>query len=54
MMLDFLGEKEAGSTVLAALEGVTRERQIRTPDMGGHSTTQEMAAAVASAVRAAE
>jgi len=53
MMLDFLGEKEAGSTVLAALEGVTRERQIRTPDMGGHSTTQEMAAAVANAVRVA-
>jgi tartrate dehydrogenase/decarboxylase / D-malate dehydrogenase len=54
MMLDFLGEKEAGSTVLAALESVTSAGKVRTPDMGGHGTTQDMAAAVAKAVRTAQ
>ena len=54
MMLDFLGEKEAGSTVLAALESVTSAGKVRTPDMGGRSTTQDIAAAVANAVRAAK
>jgi tartrate dehydrogenase/decarboxylase/D-malate dehydrogenase len=52
MMLDYLGENEAGNAVLSALESVTGAGKVRTPDMGGHSTTQDMAAAVANAVRA--
>jgi tartrate dehydrogenase/decarboxylase / D-malate dehydrogenase len=50
MMLDFLGEREAAAAVIHALEAVTRAGQVRTPDMGGTSTTEEMADAVAQAV----
>lgn len=53
MMLEFLGEGEAASAVLRALETVTGEGRVRTPDTGGQSTTEEMGAAVADAVEAA-
>ena len=51
VVLNFLGEKEAADAVLAALGAVTGTGQVRTPDMGGSNTTQEMAAAVTLAVR---
>jgi tartrate dehydrogenase/decarboxylase/D-malate dehydrogenase len=38
MMLDFLGEKEAGTALLEAVERVT-EQKIFTPDLGGSETT---------------
>jgi tartrate dehydrogenase/decarboxylase/D-malate dehydrogenase len=50
MMLDFLGERAAARAVMAALEQVTGEGRVRTPDMGGASTTQEMTEAVAAAL----
>jgi tartrate dehydrogenase/decarboxylase/D-malate dehydrogenase len=46
LMLDFLGERTAAGAVMAALENVTRAGEVRTPDMGGTSTTEEMAGAV--------
>lgn len=52
MMLDWLGEREAGAAVLAAMERVTGAGQVRTPDMGGRSTTDQLAAAVAAALPA--
>jgi len=51
MMLDLLGETRATEIVMRAVETVTGARQIRTPDMGGSSTTAEMASAVANALR---
>jgi len=38
MMLDFLGEKDAGRALLAAVERVT-EKEVFTPDLGGSETT---------------
>ena len=38
MMLDFLGEKEAGTALMTAVERVT-EQKILTPDLGGSETT---------------
>ena len=38
MMLDFLGEKEAGQELMAAVERVTEEK-LFTPDLGGSETT---------------
>ncbi len=38
MMLDFLGEKDAGRALLEAVERVT-EQKVLTPDLGGSETT---------------
>lgn len=38
MMLDFLGEKEAGQALMDAIERVT-EKKLFTPDLGGTETT---------------
>jgi isocitrate/isopropylmalate dehydrogenase len=47
MMLDWLGETQAGKRVEDAVAAVIREGVIRTYDMGGSSTTLEMAEAIA-------
>lgn len=46
LMMEHLGEAAASSRIMAALEAVTGEGRVRTPDLGGHSTTAEFAAAV--------
>ncbi len=51
MMLEHLGEKEAADAVLAAIETVLAESDLRTPDMGGRATTAEMGAAIEEALR---
>jgi tartrate dehydrogenase/decarboxylase/D-malate dehydrogenase len=43
MMLEHLGEREAAQRVLAALERLTVEGQVLTPDMGGSATTEQVA-----------
>jgi len=47
MMLDWLGEEEAGARVERAVAEVIREGRVRTYDMGGSTGTLEMARAVA-------
>jgi tartrate dehydrogenase/decarboxylase/D-malate dehydrogenase len=49
MMLDHLGEKEAASMVLGAI-GYVLENGIRSPDLGGSTSTSQMGDAVAGAV----
>jgi tartrate dehydrogenase/decarboxylase/D-malate dehydrogenase len=46
LMMEHLGERETGARILEALKKVTGERRVRTPDLGGSSTTEEFAAAV--------
>jgi isocitrate/isopropylmalate dehydrogenase len=46
MMLEWLGEKEAANRVETAVVGVLEEGRIRTPDLGGTDTTEDMADAV--------
>jgi len=47
MMLDWLGETEKGLAIERAVAAVIREGRVRTYDMRGHSSTREMAGAVA-------
>jgi isocitrate/isopropylmalate dehydrogenase len=50
MMLRHLGERDRADAVEAAVDAVLREGEIRTPDLGGSSSTGEVAAAVADAL----
>ena len=45
MMLEHLGEREAGARLMRAVESVTA-RRIQTPDLGGEATTEVVTAAV--------
>jgi tartrate dehydrogenase/decarboxylase/D-malate dehydrogenase len=49
MMLEHLGEGAAAATVMRALEAVLAAGDVRTPDLGGASSTEEMAHAIATA-----
>ncbi len=46
LMLEYLGESQAAVKIKNALQAVTGERRVRTPDLGGKSTTEEFASAV--------
>ena len=51
MMLDHLGETEAGSAVLHAIETVLSSAGAPlTPDLGGRATTQDLGEAIAAAI----
>jgi len=45
MMLEHLGEKDAGARLMRAVEAVTAKR-IHTPDLGGDATTAIVTGAV--------
>jgi len=53
LMLDYLGEREAGDHLLAAIERITAAGQVRTPDLGGTDTTQALGTAIRGALREA-
>jgi len=53
MMLDHLGETEKAAKIEAAVTRIIGEKQVRTYDMGGSSTTTEMAEAIAQAAKEA-
>jgi tartrate dehydrogenase/decarboxylase/D-malate dehydrogenase len=46
LMMEYLGERETASRMLCALQDVTSEGRVRTPDLGGANTTDEFASAV--------
>jgi len=48
MLLDHLEQAEAGQAVEAAVAAVLAEGRVRTPDLGGSSSTQEVTEAVVS------
>ncbi len=43
LMLDHLGEKESSKLVMGALERTIAAGRVRTPDLGGQSTTEQVA-----------
>jgi isocitrate/isopropylmalate dehydrogenase len=53
MMLDHLGEGDAGRAVRVGVRTVLAEGEVRTHDLGGSSGTVEMTEAVATATKAA-
>src|ERR1700758_960859 len=50
MMLEHLGEKDAGEAIVAAIERTLGERTLRTRDLGGHAATTACGKAVAEMV----
>jgi tartrate dehydrogenase/decarboxylase / D-malate dehydrogenase len=46
LMMEYLGEREAAGRIWDALRAVTAEGRVRTPDLGGRSTTEEFTSAV--------
>jgi tartrate dehydrogenase/decarboxylase / D-malate dehydrogenase len=50
MMLDHLGEKEAGRAIVDAIERVLAEKTLRTRDLGGNADTVACGKAVAEAI----
>ena len=50
MMLEHLGEKQAAQRVVKAIEKVTLEGRVRTPDLGGSATTADMTRALLDAL----
>jgi tartrate dehydrogenase/decarboxylase/D-malate dehydrogenase len=50
MMLDHLGEKEAGQAIVDAIERVLGEKTLRTRDLGGNAATVACGKAVAEAI----
>jgi tartrate dehydrogenase/decarboxylase/D-malate dehydrogenase len=50
MMLDHLGHPEAARAVERAIETVLEDPHLRTPDMGGKATTEDLGKAIADAL----
>jgi tartrate dehydrogenase/decarboxylase/D-malate dehydrogenase len=46
LMLDFLGEAEASDLIIDAIQAVTAEGRVLTPDLGGRARTQQVGDAV--------
>lgn len=51
MMLDHLGEGKAAARLMTAIEKVTADSALHTPDLGGNATTQMVTDAVLAAIR---
>jgi tartrate dehydrogenase/decarboxylase/D-malate dehydrogenase len=46
LMLDHLGEAQAGAQLMRAVERVTADKRLHTPDLGGKATTRQVTDAV--------
>src|SRR5947207_6922108 len=53
MMLEHLGERDAATRIVAAIEQVLAAGAVRTPDLGGSAATKQMTAAIATALEGA-
>jgi len=53
LMLDHLGEAEAARSLMAAIERVTADPALHTPDLGGNATTAKVTAATIAAIAGA-
>ncbi len=50
MMLDHLGETEASSCLMSAIEQITADERFHTPDLGGRARTDDVTVAVIDAI----
>jgi tartrate dehydrogenase/decarboxylase/D-malate dehydrogenase len=50
MMLEHLGEKAAAARLMKAVERVTADASLHTPDLGGKATTKQVTEAVVRAI----
>lgn len=51
LMMEHLGEKEAASGILTAIEKNLKDRKVRTYDLGGSSTTSDVGSDIARIIR---
>jgi len=51
MMLEHLGENAAAARLMRAVERVTGDAKLHTPDLGGNATTKQVTDAVCEALR---
>src|SRR5579871_1271833 len=51
LMLEHLGEKAAATRLMRAIEKVTADPSLHTPDLGGNATTRQVTEAVVRAIR---
>ena len=51
MMLEHLGEKPAADRLMRAVERVTADPGLHTPDLGGRATTAQVTEAAIAAIR---
>ena len=51
MMLEHLGEKDAADRLMRAIERVTADPSLHTPDLGGPATTRAVTDAVVAAIQ---
>lgn len=54
MMLDHLGEHEAALTIIKALDSVSSDARLCTPDMGGSASTSQLADALVGTLQTAQ
>jgi len=50
LMLEHLGEKKAAERLMDAIERVTADRSLHTPDLGGSASTAQVTAAVCKSI----
>ncbi len=50
MMLDHLGQDEAAAAIVRAIEKVLKDSEVKTPDLGGKATTEDMSKAIVDAL----
>jgi tartrate dehydrogenase/decarboxylase/D-malate dehydrogenase len=46
MLLEHLGEAEAAAHLMQAIEAITANQDLHTPDLGGDATTEKVTAAL--------
>ena len=51
LMLEHLGERDAASRLMAAIEQVIADARVRTPDLGGTATTRSVTEAIVTALK---
>jgi tartrate dehydrogenase/decarboxylase / D-malate dehydrogenase len=52
MMLEHLGEQAAAARLMKAIERVTANPELHTPDLGGRANTRKVTEATIAAIRA--
>jgi tartrate dehydrogenase/decarboxylase/D-malate dehydrogenase len=51
MLLDHLNEPDAANKIRLAVDQVLEEGRVRTPDLGGSDTTEQLGTAIAETAR---
>ena len=51
MMLDHIGETAAAARLMDAIEDITVNKEIQTPDLGGTATTDQVTDAIIDVIR---